>query len=135
LARLEEQRELAGENEAEEAARGELRRRREAYHRRHRTPKRSTPSPESVAAVERSHHRREAEMMAQARPVAELEPAPAVDPALLAALRGYLARNPRDKTKHAAWLGLTLWAYDLVEGKPDRVDIEVALAELQGVAA
>jgi hypothetical protein len=144
LDQLEEQRRLGGEVEAEELDRRELATRREAYRHRHRPRKKSAPSPASVAAVERSRRRRADEMLAQARPVAELEPVPAVDLRLLEALHDYLARNPNDhpdrhppdeRRVRTSLLGSSLWALDMLTEKPPRVDIEVALAELQGVAA
>ncbi len=145
LDRLEELRRLGGEIEAEEVGHRELATRREAFreHRR-RSRKRPAPSPASVAAVERSHRRREAEMMAQARPIAELGPVPAVGLGLLEALGRYLDTNPGDhpdrhppdeRRMRVSLVASSLWALELLPEKPPRAEVETALDMLAGVAA
>jgi hypothetical protein len=51
---------------------------------------------------------------------------------LAAALRAYLERSPRDACQPPGWLGLTLWALDLFEGKPTPQEAAAALDELGG---
>jgi hypothetical protein len=61
------------------------------------------------------------------------DPSAAVcSPALTAALGGYLRRNPRDAFQPASWLACTLWAFELVDGKPDRLEVAAALGALGG---
>jgi hypothetical protein len=49
---------------------------------------------------------------------------------LAEALGTYLDRNPHAATETPSWLSLTLWAYDLVEGKPTPPEISAAIEEL-----
>lgn len=51
---------------------------------------------------------------------------------LAGALRDYLERNPGDAYRPASWLAVTLWAYDLISGKPTREEVAAALQELGG---
>ena len=50
---------------------------------------------------------------------------------LAVALRDYLERNPGDAYRPALWLGLTLWAYDLIDWKPTHEEATAALEELR----
>jgi Bifunctional DNA primase/polymerase, N-terminal len=47
-------------------------------------------------------------------------------------LKGYLDRSPRDACQHPSWLGLTLWAFELVDRKPTPQEIKEAIGELGG---
>jgi len=51
---------------------------------------------------------------------------------LARAVYEYLIQNPRDSYQLPGWLGSTLWAMDVVEGKPTAADITAALDELGG---
>ncbi len=51
---------------------------------------------------------------------------------LAAALRGYLEKNPTDAYQRPSWLGVTLWALDLVTDKPAAADVGSAIEELGG---
>jgi hypothetical protein len=65
------------------------------------------------------------------RPVPE--PAPG-ESALARAIRAYLDRNPGDACQPGGWIGNTLWALELFDGKPARAEVEAALVELGGEA-
>jgi len=68
--------------------------------------------------------------------IAELEPAPAPDLALVAALREFLRRNPHRTGEPPPWFAVALWAEDYLEGKPPPEAVALALAYLrEGVAA
>ncbi len=49
---------------------------------------------------------------------------------LAEALGAYLDRNPHAATETPSWLSVTLWACDLVEGKPTPREISAAIEEL-----
>lgn len=134
-ARLDATRYHAGEIEAEERNRDELATRRKAYHARRKPAPASTPSAAGLAAVERSHRRREKERMAAARPVSEIAPAPAPDPEIVAALAAALRRWPDHRDDYPSWWASTLYFEDYLPTKPTPAAVEVALAELTGVAA
>jgi hypothetical protein len=63
--------------------------------------------------------------------VGELERVPDPAPALVAALREYLQLSPRLVEEGPSWLANTLWAHELVEGKPAVGDVEAALADIE----
>jgi hypothetical protein len=65
------------------------------------------------------------------RPVPE--PAPG-ESALARAVRLYLDRNPGDACQPPGWIGTSLWALELFDGKPARAEVEAALVELGGEA-
>jgi hypothetical protein len=52
---------------------------------------------------------------------------------LAVALRDYLEREPRRSRETPLWLANTLWAYELVEGKPAQYNVAAALGELAAV--
>ena len=117
LDRLEEQRELGGEIEAEQTARRRYRERSRAYHARHET------KPD--------HHF--ANLGADGW-IEDVVPADAPDPELsplALAMRAYLDHNPRDAKQPPGWLGLTLWAHDFYDGKPTPEESHAALEELR----
>ncbi len=51
---------------------------------------------------------------------------------LARALGGYLDRSPHDACQRPSWLGVTLWAFELVDGKPTSEEVAEALGELGG---
>jgi hypothetical protein len=53
---------------------------------------------------------------------------------LATAVRDYLGRNPHDACQPLGWIGTTLWAYDLYLDKPTAADVQVAVDELGGQA-
>ncbi len=102
--------------EAEQTARRRYRERSRAYHSRHET------KPD--------HHF--ANLGADGW-VEDLEPADAPEPelSLLAvAMKDYIERNPHDAKQPPGWLGITLWAYDICDGKPTPEESRAALEEL-----
>lgn len=61
----------------------------------------------------------------------ELEtPRPA--PELVEVLAAALERWPDRRSELPGWWSGTLWAYELVEGKPSPADVALALSELRG---
>lgn len=125
LARLEEARLLGGEIQREDLERKNHRRQREAFRRRN-----ENPPDQHYANVGADGH------IEDLRPVAEPEPEtpPAEIPVspLAAALRDYLDRSPSDADQPAGWLGSTLWALELFDGKPTPAETRAAIDELGG---
>ena len=56
---------------------------------------------------------------------------PALSP-LAEALRDYLEANPHDADQLPGWLAGTLWALELVDGKPSRDEVQAAIDALGG---
>ncbi len=50
------------------------------------------------------------------------------------AVRDYLARCPRDARQAPGWIGSTLWALELFDGKPTPAATRDAIEELGGAA-
>lgn len=117
LDRLEDARELGGERLAEAIARRKYEQKSRGYHARDKTPPAEEPPP--LMGPERV-----AEIIAE-RAKAKLSP-------LAACVRDYLERNPRDACQPAGWIGSTLWALDLFEGKPTPPETRDAIKELGG---
>jgi hypothetical protein len=46
------------------------------------------------------------------------------------AVRDYLERHPERTSETPSWIANTLWAYELVEWKPNQYDVAAALGEL-----
>lgn len=57
------------------------------------------------------------------------------NPDLARTVREYLDRNPHRSKEPAGWIATTLWAYDLVEGKPTAQEVAAVLGELERRAA
>ena len=117
LDRLEEQRELAGESGAEKLARERYERKRDAYHGRRNTAPDPHPANGNAAGF-----------------IEDLELADAPEPELsplAAAMKTYLERNPGDAKRAPWWIGLTLWTYELIGGKPTLEESRAALEELR----
>ena len=124
LERLEEQRKLGREREADKRERA-----------RHR--KESNDYRAGLEAIRRSHRRRAKEMHKDAGSVEELKRVRDPDPELMDVLRDVLRRYPDHRDDYPNWFRLTLWADRYTTGKPDLAAVEVALDELrrEGVAA
>jgi len=125
---------------AETIARRRYEKKRRAFHHRHET-QRSKPSAAGLASVAASRAKRCERLEHPAGTIDELERVPAPDPELVAALRANIYRFPlrphihRSTRAYADWLARSLWAYELVEGKPTPEAVEVALYELEHHAA
>jgi hypothetical protein len=117
LDRLEEQRELGGEIEAEQSARRRYLNKSRAFHNR-----RDTKPDHHYVNVGADGW------------IEDVVPADAPDPELsplALAMRAYLDHNPRDAKQPPGWLGLTLWAHDFYDGKPTPEESHAALEELR----
>jgi hypothetical protein len=133
LEALDVARELGGELKAHKAATEDLKRKRKAYHGRHRVRLDHHPAnAEGGPADGWSEELRPEDpaLPGGAPEASERDEAP-VSP-LAAVLAGYLSRNPRDACQRPSWLGVSLWALELVEGKPTAADVGVAIEELGG---
>ncbi len=117
LDRLEEAREIGGELEAETIARRKYEEKSRGYHARDKTPPAEEPPP--LMGPERV-----AEIIAE-RAKVKLSP-------LAACVRDYLERNPRDACQPIGWIGATLWALELFDGKPTPGQTRAAIEELGG---
>ncbi len=125
LERLEDAREAGGELEAEELARKRHRDRSRAFHGREKVqPDRHHANLGADGHVE------------DLRPIGAAEPELETDPVsdLAAAVRGYLDRHPRDARQSPYWIGATLWAHGLYDGKPTPAETRAAIGELGGAA-
>jgi len=127
LERLEDAREAGGELEAEELARKRYRDKSRAFHARDRV----VPDSHHANAGADGH-------VEDLRPAADraVSPGPEsgrpdVSP-LAAAVRDYLDRCPHDARRSPYWIGATLWAHELHEGKPTPDETKAAIEELGG---
>ena len=123
LGRLEDTRDAGGELEAEELARKRHRDRSRAFHGREKVrPSRHHANLGADGHVE------------DLRPLEAAEPEPEPDPVsdLAAAVRGYLDRHPHDARQTPYWIGATLWAHGLYDGKPTPAETRSAIGELGG---
>ena len=114
------------DHEPDERARRNYERRRDGY-RAHR----AGVSAASVRAVKVSRERR-AEHLAD-QPPPKTEPPPPLSP-LAVAVRDYLDKIPRDARQPPGWIGSTLWALELFDGKPTPAEARAAIEELGGAA-
>ena len=121
LERLEEQRKLGREMEADERERA-----------RHR--KESHDYRAGLGAIRRSHEKRAREMRKGAGSIEDLERVGSPDPELVAALREFLRRNPHRHQEPPGWYAVALWADGYVGAKPSPRDVEVALCEMREAA-
>jgi hypothetical protein len=69
------------------------------------------------------------------RTTAELQRVPDPDPGLVDALRRFLRRNPRRRDENPGWFAVALWSDGYAQTKPTPDAVELALAELDEVAA
>jgi hypothetical protein len=127
LERLEDAREAGGELEAEELARKRYRDKSRAFHARDRV----VPDSHHANAGADGH-------VEDLRPAADRAASPGpksgrpdVSP-LAAAVRDYLDRCPHDARRSPYWIGATLWAHELHEGKPTPDETKAAIEELGG---
>jgi hypothetical protein len=91
----------------------------------------SAPSEAGKRAVKESRAKRAEYLKAQPDP--DPGPPPPLSP-LAVAIRDYLERCPRDARHPPGWIGSTLWALDLYDGKPTPEESKAALRELGGAA-
>ena len=126
--RLEAARVAGGELEADELAERRRKLNSHAYHRRHDASK-SRPSAAGLQTVRRSRELREAHLEVLPEPAKSRPLSP-----LALAVRDYLERYPRDARQPAGWIGSTLWAYDLFDGRPTPAEAKAAIEELGGAA-
>ncbi len=144
---LDRERERAGEIERYRLDLARYDREREAYRTRHEHPPEAVPEPETRPAPVQPPKETPASgdnaahntLMATLED-READPPEATGPegslsALAVAVRDYLDANPKDRRQPPGWIGLTLWAFGLVAGKPTPADIRAALDELHGRVA
>ena len=124
---LENARELGGELDAEKLARERFSRQRKAY----RTREKILPEHHYVNAGADGY-------VEELRSPVEAEPEEAPSEPELSdlalAIRDYLLLSPGDACQPPGWLGVTLWAYDLVPDRPTLAEVGAALEELGGEA-
>lgn len=135
LERLEELRESCGEVEADRLARRSVERQREAYRNRNRIVADHHPANRDADGwVEDLREPLEdvAFLIGEGARATDVEDVPAPLSGLAVALNDYLMVNPGDRIQRPSWLGVTLWCYDLVAGKPTPEEIGAALEELGG---
>jgi hypothetical protein len=130
---LDDARRVGGEIEADELAEERRKRNSRAYHARDKVQT-SKPSAAGLEAVRRSHetaaeHRRE-HLIGW---VEQKDERSSFSP-LAVAVRDYLDKNPADARQPAGWIGSTLWAHDLFDGKPTPEETKAAIEELGGSA-
>jgi hypothetical protein len=122
---LNEAREIGGEIEADELAEDRRKRKSRAYRDRHKVK----VSRHYVNAGADGHVE---ELQPDGpEPSADRGQEAAVSP-LAAAIRSYLDWSPHDACQPPGWIGVTLWAFDLVAGKPTPVEVRGAIDELGG---
>ncbi|MBA3794169.1 MAG: DUF3854 domain-containing protein [Rubrobacter sp.] len=127
LERLEDARESGGELEAEELARKRYRDKSRAFHGRGRV----VPDRHHANAGADGH-------VEDLRPAEDPPAPPSPEPGspdvspLAAAVRDYLDRCPHDARRSPYWIGATLWAHELHEGKPTPDETKAAIEELGG---
>jgi hypothetical protein len=127
---LDDARRAGGEIEADELAEERRKRNSRAYHARDKVQT-SRPSAAGLEAVRRSRekareHRRE-------NLIGWVENAtPATLSLLAGVVRDYLDKHPRDARQPAGWIGSTLWALELFDGKPTPAETKAAIEELGG---
>ncbi len=116
---------------ADDLARRNVQRQREAYRNRGRSvPDHHPANRDADGWVE------DLERLEDASPTeasVDVALAPRLSP-LARALGDYLSKHPDDACRSPYWLGATLWGYDLYPGKPERVEVSEALEELGGEA-
>jgi hypothetical protein len=115
---------------ADTLAAGDLERRRAEYRERmaRRKARKRRASEVGRKSIEESNAKRAAYLAA----VEAQQDADGPLSALAVAVRDYLERHPRDARQPAGWLGVTLWAYELLPGKPTPAEVKTALEELGG---
>jgi len=121
---LERARELGGEIEVAERDRTRYRIQSEAF----RNRKATKPSHHYVNAGADGH----IEELHPADTEPKAAPSGPVVSQLAQAIRDYLERNPHDACQPPGWLGTTLWAYDLYQGKPTPAEVKGAIRKLGG---
>ncbi len=125
LQRLEEARELGDEIDAEDLARTRGRLKSEAF----RNQDKVEPTHHYANDPGADGHIGELRLVGE--PAVAGEEETPVSP-LAAAVRDYLDVHPSDACQPPGWLGSTLWAYELYDGKPNAAEIRAAIDELGG---
>jgi hypothetical protein len=126
LERLEDARRLGGEVEADELAVTRLDIKRKGYHGRHRVK-----PDEHYANVGADGYIEDLEPVSSNNVMTSDTEEQILSP-LAAAVRDYLERSPKDACEPVGWIGSTLWALDLFDGKPTPQDVQAAIEELGG---
>jgi hypothetical protein len=117
LDRLEKQRELGDEIEAEKDARQRYLNKSRAFHNRRETkPDHHYVNVGADGWIE--------DLVPADTPEPQLSP-------LAAAMKVYLERNPGDRNQPESWIANTLWCHDLYPGKATREEVAAALEELR----
>ena len=129
LDRVEDAREAGGELEAEELARKRYRDKSRAFHARDRV----VPDSHHANASADGHVEDLRPAADHAAPPGPESGRPEVSP-LAAAVRDYLDGCPHDARRSPYWIGMTLWAHDLFNGKPTAEETGAAIEELGGAA-
>jgi hypothetical protein len=120
--RLDDQRELGREPEADRLQMARHNRERDGYRNRHeRRPTRHVANLRADRVADGV--------------VSELEPVREPDRALLDALGEFLRRNSHRTNEPPSWLSVALWAEEYLPSKPPPEAVEVALADLRREAA
>jgi hypothetical protein len=128
---LHKAREIGDEIGAERLAREKHARQRKAYREQNDVkPDRHWANADADGYVEDLSDLEDSAPLPDSGPTLPERPEEPLSP-LAEALGAYLDRNPRSATETPSWLGATLWAYDLVEGKPTPSDVEAALSSLK----
>jgi hypothetical protein len=125
--RLEAARDAGGEIDADEKAEGDRKRKSRAFRARA-----SVKPDRHYANAGADGHVEDLRPAADpaALPGSEAE-RPVVSP-LAAAVRDYLDHCPHDARRSPYWIGATLWAHGLYEGKPTPAETRAAIGELGG---
>ena len=124
VARIREARVIGGELECEKIQRQKHRREQEAFHQR--SENRSDYHHANVGA---DGYVKDLQLVGETED-APVPPDPPLVSPLAMAIRAYLDRNPHDADQLPGWIGSTLWALNLFEGKPTPADVQVAIGEL-----
>ncbi len=127
LQRLDAARELGGEIDAENLARTRGRLKSEAF----RNQDKVEPTHHFANDPGADGHIGELRLVDEPDDAGEEETPVSV---LAAAVRGYLDLHPGDACQPPGWIGSTLWAYELYDGKPTAAEIRAAIEELGGEA-
>ena len=125
--RLEAARDAGGEIDADEKAEGDRKRKSRAFRARDRVK----PDRHHANAGADGHVEDLRPAAGPAAPPGIEAERPDVSP-LAAAVRDYLDRQPHDARQSPYWIGATLWAHGLYEGKPTPAETRAAIGELGG---
>ncbi len=119
LEALNEERDRSGEIELFRRDMAQYNREREGYRNRRKTPAVFKPSAAGYIGDLHLVEKNPTAVSPSASPLAE-------------AIRSYLDRSPHDARRSPYWIGATLWAHDLFDGKPTPEETRAAIEELGG---